>query len=374
MFAYLQPSGLAVALVDHFEIHIKLGGDRGVDDPLEPLLDESRKAGGQVEVGHADPDLAIVQLLEDLSVQLAQDGGPVRHQEPSPALGRLLEAHEGRVGGGPLRGRLAVQSDVVTAKARLIDLSRLDKSVGVSNLVEKHSKADLPNRQSYLLVQGVALGRELAQARAVEGIQARLQAERLVHFPVPAHVLHQLETSEPNRPVLQEILSDLCRVLGKVRGAVGVHLRGGPDLEGTRRCLSRLLLGFDHIDPAHRKKGVRMYELGMAMPRGSLGENSSSCRPYPSESHRVNGHSHISDRSGCDKSESRKFSFPGRFSQLGLDPAPGASRAGGASTSTVAFADTNALDDGVNTNELANGQARAATNTIDPSFMVAVRL
>jgi hypothetical protein len=61
-----------------------------------------------------------------------------------------------------------------------------------------------------------------------------------------------------------------------------------------------------------------------------------------------------------------------------MEPAPGASRAGGASTSTVAFADTNALvddddDDGVKTNELANGQARAATNTIDPSFMMAFR-
>jgi hypothetical protein len=57
-----------------------------------------------------------------------------------------------------------------------------------------------------------------------------------------------------------------------------------------------------------------------------------------------------------------------------MDPAAGASRVGGASTSTVAFADTNALvvddDDGVKTNGLANGQANAATNTIDLSFMM----
>jgi hypothetical protein len=117
---------------------------------------------------------------------------------------------------------------------------------------------------------------------------------------------------------------------------------------------------------------MSVYKLEVVTPHGSHIE--STGRPYPSESHRVSGHSHISDRSGCDKSESRKFSFPGRFSHSGMDPASGASRAGGASTSTVAFADTNALvvddDDGVKTNELANGQANAATNTIDPSFMM----
>jgi hypothetical protein len=124
----------------------------------------------------------------------------------------------------------------------------------VSNPADKHSHDDRPNKQSYLLVQGVSFGRELAQARAVERIETRLEAERLVHFPVPRHVLHQLEPAEPNRPVLQKILSDLDRVLGKVRGAVGVHLGRGPDLEGTRGCLPGLLLGFHHIDPAHRNK------------------------------------------------------------------------------------------------------------------------
>jgi hypothetical protein len=57
-----------------------------------------------------------------------------------------------------------------------------------------------------------------------------------------------------------------------------------------------------------------------------------------------------------------------------LDPAPGASRTGGASTSTVAFAETTALvkddGDGFRTNELANGHAKAATSANDPSFMV----
>ena len=54
---------------------------------------------------------------------------------------------------------------------------------------------------------------------------------------------------------------------------------------------------------------------------------------YPSESHRVKGHSHIPLRSGLDMSLFMNSSGdrPGRFSHSGTHPAPGGSRVGGVS-------------------------------------------
>jgi hypothetical protein len=122
------------------------------------------------------------------------------------------------------------------------------------------------------------------------------------------------------------------------------------------------------------KEEKESFEVELVAHHGLVLWKKDCRRTYPSESHLVNGHSHISERSGCDKSESRKFSFPGRFSHVGLDPAPGASRTGGASTSTVALVDTNALveddGDGIRTKELANGHAKAATSANDLSFIV----
>lgn len=59
---------------------------------------------------------------------------------------------------------------------------------------------------------------------------------------------------------------------------------------------------------------------------------------YPSESHRVSGHSQRPLISGLDVSLAMNSSGdnPGRSSQSGIHPAPGADRSGGASETAVA--------------------------------------
>jgi hypothetical protein len=110
-----------------------------------------------------------------------------------------------------------------------------------------------PRRAAHLLVQGVPLGRELSQPRAVERVEARLQPERLVHLSVPRHVPHQVEPAEPNGPVPEQILPDLPRVLGKVGSPLGVDLLRRPDLERTARGLSGLPLGLGDVDSVKKK-------------------------------------------------------------------------------------------------------------------------
>ena len=209
---HLQSSWLAIGFIYHLQIHVELGRNGSVDQPLDSLLYNSGERGRDVQVAHTDPNLPIVQLLQDLGVHLGKDGRSIGNQEPSPGLhglGGTLEADEGGVGSRPLGGGLAVEADVMPPKTGLVDF----------------------------LVQRVALGGKLAQTRGMEGIQAGLESQGMPHGPVAVDVLHEIEAANPDGAMFEKVGTNLLLVLTEILDALGVVLGRRSELEGAVRLL-----------------------------------------------------------------------------------------------------------------------------------------
>mmetsp|Transcript_20817 Transcript_20817/g.52847 ORF Transcript_20817/g.52847 Transcript_20817/m.52847 type:complete len:506 (-) Transcript_20817:13-1530(-) len=210
----LQPHVVAVGAPDELEVHVELGDDRLVHELARLLhrllLDAARQVAEhvQVEVDRRDAHLLLVQLLEHRRVEVAQDALAVGDEELAAEDGGRLEADERRRLRRLLVRRLVVQPDVVLAQRLLV----------------------------HLLVHGVCLGEELAQAGAVQRVEARVQVERLPHASEPLLVLHQVELTEPDRAVLLQHRLELVPALDEVGHAL---------LVGFRRR--------DHLDRADRK-------------------------------------------------------------------------------------------------------------------------
>mmetsp|Transcript_22572 Transcript_22572/g.33030 ORF Transcript_22572/g.33030 Transcript_22572/m.33030 type:complete len:381 (-) Transcript_22572:380-1522(-) len=204
-FDRLQPSRLSIRLVKHLQIHIELGRDRFVHQSLDSLLQGSGERRGDVEVGHADANLSIVQFLEHDGIHLGEDGGTVGDQKSSTSLGGLLEAYECRVSGSAFRGGFTVETNVMSTKGCFVDL----------------------------LVKGITLTGKLPESRAVQRIETGVNAQRFVHGTVALHALHQVESAEPDGSVLEQIGLDLIRVFGEEFGSLGVVTLCGPHLQGT---------------------------------------------------------------------------------------------------------------------------------------------
>mmetsp|Transcript_14178 Transcript_14178/g.42250 ORF Transcript_14178/g.42250 Transcript_14178/m.42250 type:complete len:442 (-) Transcript_14178:147-1472(-) len=203
----LHAHGVAVRAVLHLEVHVELGRHQLVDEHAralhegllqahlrvllgarQPHVEVEALEEVQVEVGDGDADLAVVEALGHVGVQVPGDLGRVRDEELAAPLRGWLEAHEGAVLGRLLVRRLLVQADVVLAQRLLVDL----------------------------LVDGVALGREGAEAGRVDGVEARVQAHGLVPFPEARLVLHEVEAAEPEAPVRLQVRQDLLAVLAEV--------------------------------------------------------------------------------------------------------------------------------------------------------------
>mmetsp|Transcript_17005 Transcript_17005/g.57072 ORF Transcript_17005/g.57072 Transcript_17005/m.57072 type:complete len:373 (+) Transcript_17005:430-1548(+) len=186
----LQPVGVAVRAVDHLEVHVELGGDDGGHEALEEVHGAIlERAEGpeevEVEVGHRDAHLAVVELLEHLRVQVPEDGRPVGDEELAALHRRGLEAHKGAIGGRLLLGGLVVKANVVLGEGLLV----------------------------HLLVDRVLGGGEGAEARGVDGVQARVEPHGVVEGPEPLLVLHQVKAPEPERAVVAEETAEAVRVV-----------------------------------------------------------------------------------------------------------------------------------------------------------------
>mmetsp|Transcript_8873 Transcript_8873/g.14029 ORF Transcript_8873/g.14029 Transcript_8873/m.14029 type:complete len:233 (+) Transcript_8873:204-902(+) len=123
----LEASWLAVSSVDHVQIHVKLGRDCGAHQALEAIhegLLEGSHAGEevQIQVGNRDADLAVVDVLEDIGLEVPEDLGTVGDEELSAGNGGRVEAHESSVGGSLPEGRLVMQADVVLGQGLLVHL------------------------------------------------------------------------------------------------------------------------------------------------------------------------------------------------------------------------------------------------------------
>jgi len=151
----------------------------------------------------------------------------------SPPETVALEADEGARLGRFLEGGLVVQPDVVLGERLLVDL----------------------------LVDGVALGEELAQAGGVDGVEARVEVERLPELAEAGRILHQIEVAEPYRAMLGEHLLELVDPVEKVLLPGGVGGRGGNHLDGARFSLLALILRL----PVRNVQLVRVPDRGRAV-------------------------------------------------------------------------------------------------------------
>merc|ERR1740139_694605 len=109
----LQPPRLPITLINHLQIHVKLGRHRRIDNVFEPLLDNIWCTRWYVEVGDGDTDLAVIKLLEEGGVEFCEDCGSVSDEETSATFSGFLEAYECCIGGGAFGGRFAVEAYVV---------------------------------------------------------------------------------------------------------------------------------------------------------------------------------------------------------------------------------------------------------------------
>mmetsp|Transcript_14356 Transcript_14356/g.36068 ORF Transcript_14356/g.36068 Transcript_14356/m.36068 type:complete len:212 (-) Transcript_14356:67-702(-) len=82
----------------------------------------------------------------------------------------------------------------------------------------------------------------------MEGIEAGIHFQGLVHFSVSGNALHEVETSEPNGTILKELGSDHLLVFGKVLCAFGIVLVGRTNLERAVGHFCGLLLCLFDID------------------------------------------------------------------------------------------------------------------------------
>mmetsp|Transcript_48262 Transcript_48262/g.103048 ORF Transcript_48262/g.103048 Transcript_48262/m.103048 type:complete len:424 (+) Transcript_48262:1-1272(+) len=217
----LQTEVLSIGTPDHVEIHVELGGDGGVyhlAHLVHGLLLEVLRQGPEhveVEVAHRDADLSIDERLQDLGVEIAEDGLAVGDEKLSARHRRRLEAHERARLGGLLESGLIVQADVVLGECLLVDL----------------------------LVDAVAFGEELAQARCVDRVEARVELERLPEGAEARRILHEIKAFEPDGAVLREQISKLVLAVAEVRLAQRVGGIGSDHLDRARaRLLGGILL------------------------------------------------------------------------------------------------------------------------------------
>mmetsp|Transcript_13983 Transcript_13983/g.28352 ORF Transcript_13983/g.28352 Transcript_13983/m.28352 type:complete len:334 (+) Transcript_13983:317-1318(+) len=222
----LQPHIVAIGAIDELEVHVELRYDRLVHQLHGLLHRRFLEALGQVaqhvqvEVDCGDAHLAVVELPDDLWVQVAEDALAVGNEELAAIDGGRLEAHKGRRLRRLLVRRLVVQTDVVLAQRLLV----------------------------HLLIDGIPLREELAEARAVQRVEARVKVEGLPHPAEPLLVLHQVELSEPDRAVLLQHRLEFVSALNKVGDTLGVRLRRRDDLNRTGRKILLLVLILPKLD------------------------------------------------------------------------------------------------------------------------------
>mmetsp|Transcript_25278 Transcript_25278/g.51450 ORF Transcript_25278/g.51450 Transcript_25278/m.51450 type:complete len:210 (+) Transcript_25278:465-1094(+) len=201
MLDRLQPHLLPVCPVDHVEVHVELGGDDRGDEALEEVGERLLERPGareevEVQVRHRNAHLAVVEVLENLRVHVAEDLGAISDEELAAALGRRAEAHERSIRGGLLEGALIVEANVVLAQRLLV----------------------------HLLVHSVLGGEEGAEARGVDGVEARRQPQHLPHATEALRVLGHVKVSEDHGTVGLEVRHQFLSVLLEVSQTLGVRL------------------------------------------------------------------------------------------------------------------------------------------------------
>mmetsp|Transcript_19572 Transcript_19572/g.34416 ORF Transcript_19572/g.34416 Transcript_19572/m.34416 type:complete len:339 (+) Transcript_19572:291-1307(+) len=219
-FDSLQTTRLSVCFKHHFQVHIKLGSDRSVDQSLDSFLHKPWQTGRQIQVTHGDSNFAIVQLLQEFSVEFRQNGCPVGDQKSTPTLSSLLKADKGGIGSRALCCGLAMKSNVMTTKGWFVDL----------------------------LVKGISLGGKFSQSRRMKRIQTGFQLQGFVHFSMSLDRFHEIKSTEPNGAVFQKLLPNLVLVFSKVFCSHGVVLVGGTHFEWTVWHFGSLLLSLNDVD------------------------------------------------------------------------------------------------------------------------------
>eukprot|EP00962_Isochrysis_galbana_P041239 scaffold15093_cov114-Isochrysis_galbana.AAC.3 len=177
-------------------------------EPAEP-------AGGPVR----RPHLALRDSLEHLGVQIPEDALAVGDEELAAPLSRRLEADKRAHLGRLLEGGLVVQADGV----------RLPEGGG--NGWDCASSANSAWGQPRGGSTGTThLGEELAEARGMQRVKARVHLERLPEAAEAVRVLHQVKAAEPDATVLLEGRLELVLVLEEPRRASRVGRVGRVDL------------------------------------------------------------------------------------------------------------------------------------------------
>mmetsp|Transcript_33924 Transcript_33924/g.72322 ORF Transcript_33924/g.72322 Transcript_33924/m.72322 type:complete len:248 (-) Transcript_33924:51-794(-) len=169
------------------QIHgeVDLGIDGGARQSLHRPHDSRLQEVGQVvhppeegELHHRVPDVAFVQFLDELRLEIPEDLPAVRDEELAPLLG-CLEADEGRRPGSPRAHELVVHPNEKVLPALLVH--------------------GLVHRRVLVAVHGRS-GRD-----RMEGIQAGVHPDRLVELHEAGLLLHEVELPKDDGAVLDHL-------------------------------------------------------------------------------------------------------------------------------------------------------------------------
>lgn len=87
----------------------------------------------------------------------------------------------------------------------------------------------------------------------MQWIKAWVQSQGFVHDSVSWYGLHQVETTEPNGTILQDLGTKLFAIVDEILGTQGIVGLGSADLQGGVRDLGAFFLSLSDVDTMIRR-------------------------------------------------------------------------------------------------------------------------
>mmetsp|Transcript_101641 Transcript_101641/g.217642 ORF Transcript_101641/g.217642 Transcript_101641/m.217642 type:complete len:234 (-) Transcript_101641:105-806(-) len=133
------------------------------------------------------------------------------------------------------------------------------------------------------LVDRILLLRHGAEARVVDGIEARVQLQALVELAKSGGVLHEVEVPEPDGTVLLQLVHDLLALRGEIfhllPGFQSVTELGGVDDKGGRLFDLRQIRDVDVVRLPDRRGAVRQDVREVRLLNRSVDGGHTQARP-----------------------------------------------------------------------------------------------
>ena len=91
----------------------------------------------------------------------------------------------------------------------------------------------------------------------MQRIQAGVQTQGFVHFAISLDRFGQVESSQPDSSVLQQVLLDFILILGKIFGTHGIVSIGSSHFKRAVRHTGSFALGFLNVDTEENKRNKK---------------------------------------------------------------------------------------------------------------------